>query len=277
MADKWISEWKLQKDDGTYATGWYQKNNQWYYFDGDGVMMIGWLFDDGNWYYLNKDGTMATGWKKINDKWYYFNPVSNGTKGRMYTKGKYKIDNKWYSFNLNGSMVEEIVTMEQMKSIGWNLSDKELSELNNCLVLFEINTPKRLCHFISQISHESGCGKFKEELADGSAYEYRTDLGNVNAGDGKKYKGAGYIQLTGRSNYYQFSVYMNDSKIMNGASYVAKNYPAISAGYWWFKNNMNYLCDIDYTVEQITKRVNGGYNGLADRKMYYERCQKVFK
>ena len=266
----------LQNEDGTLCKGWYETEKGWYYFNDTGIMATGWLRDNGGWYYLDVDGIMVTGWKRINDKWYYFNPISDGTKGKMYEQGTYNIDGKYYTFNLDGSEVPKVVTMQQMNSIGWKLSEKELTELNNCLSKYEITTKNRLCHFISQISHESCCGKYKEELADGSAYEGRIDLGNTSAGDGKKYKGAGYIQLTGRNNYYKFSMDMNDPKIMDGVTYVAANYPASSAGYWWFSNSMNHLCDSGYTVEQITKRVNGGYNGLADRKKYYEKCQKVF-
>jgi predicted chitinase len=52
-------------------------------------------------------------------------------------------------------------------------------------------------------------------------------------------------------------------------------YPATSAGYWWMNNKMNALCDTNPSVEQVTRRVNGGYNGLADRKVYYNRCLEV--
>lgn len=277
MAKTW--KWVLQNEDGTLHKGWYQnKLGEWYYLTENGTMKTGWLNDNGNWFYLMITGTMVTGWKKIDNKWYYFNPESDGTKGRMYYGGTYTISGKNYTFNKDGSWTEKIVTMEQMKSIGWiNLTETELEDINNCLEVFSITTTNRLCHFISQISHESGCGKFKKELANGSAYEFRNDLGNTSAGDGKKYKGAGYIQLTGKSNYQKFANYIGDQKVMQGVDYVANRYPATSAGYWWLSNSMNTLCDNGATVEQITKRVNGGYNGLDDRKMYFEKCKNVFK
>ena len=62
---------------------------------------------------------------------------------------------------------------------------------------------------------------------------------------------------------------------MNGVDYVSEKYPATSAGYFWMVNKMNALCDTNPTVEQVTRRVNGGVNGLADRKMYYARCLEV--
>ena len=116
------------------------------------------------------------------------------------------------------------------------------------------------------------------ELADGSKYENRKDLGNVNKGDGPKYKGGGYIQLTGRSNYQKFADYMKDQKIMDGYKYVADNYPWNSAGFWWYNNKMNNLCDKDETtVKIVTKRVNGGYNGLEERQKYYNKAIEIFK
>ena len=175
--------------------------------------------------------------------------------------------------------VSEKVTKEQLAKI-WGCSptlikDSEVSELNRCLTTFNITTPSRKRHFLSQTAHESGGGRWKEELASGDAYEGRKDLGNTQSGDGPRFKGAGYIQLTGRSNYTAFSNYVKDPKVMQGCSYVADNYPFSSAGFWWMSNNMNSLCDTNPTVEQVTLRVNGGYNGLDDRKMYYNRCLSV--
>ena len=62
---------------------------------------------------------------------------------------------------------------------------------------------------------------------------------------------------------------------MEGVDYVAETYPYTSAGYWWWSNGMNELCDKNPTVRQVTRRVNGGYNGLTDREYYYAICQKV--
>jgi putative chitinase len=129
-------------------------------------------------------------------------------------------------------------------------------------------------HFLSQTAHESGGLKWLKEIADGRAYEGRKDLGNIHAGDGPKYKGAGVIQLTGRNNYQAFSTFIKDSRVMEGVDYVSKTYPFSSAGFWWHRNNMNALCDKSATVEQITRRVNGGINGLQDRINYYNKACK---
>lgn len=171
------------------------------------------------------------------------------------------------------------VTKRQLAEI-WQCSptliaDSEIVELNKCLETFQITTPSRIRHFLSQTAHESGGGRWKKELSDGWYLEGRTDIGNVYHGDGPKYKGAGYIQLTGRHNYQKFSDYIGDPKVMDGVDYVAKTYPYTSAGYWWWSNGMNELCDKNPTVRQVTRRVNGGYNGLTDREHYYAICQRV--
>lgn len=164
----------------------------------------------------------------------------------------------------------------------WNCSetlikDWEVEELNKCLNTFDITTTSRMRHFMSQISHESGGGRYMKELASGEAYEYRYDLGNTQPGDGPKYKGAGYLMLTGRANYQMFADYIKDQRVMEGCDYVANNYPCTSAGHWWMRNKMNALCDTNPTVSQVTLKVNGGYNGLSDREYYYERCKVVIK
>ena len=171
------------------------------------------------------------------------------------------------------------VTSEQLISLGWkNVTSAMIEDLNNCLIRYDITTPERIRHFISQCSHESGAGKWPKELASGEAYEGRADLGNTQPGDGPKYKGGGYIQLTGRYNYQAFANAMGDPMIMEGgAAYVAEKYPWSSAGFWWNKNGMNKLIDNGATVEQVTRKVNGGTRGLADRQQYYDKCCKIFQ
>ena len=175
---------------------------------------------------------------------------------------------------------QEYVNKQQLAGV-WNCAetlilDEEILELNRCLEKYNITTPLRIRHFLSQTAHESGGGKWKKELSDGWYLEGRTDIGNTETGDGPKYKGAGYIQLTGRYNYQAFSDFIvNDPNIMDiGVDHVAAVYPFTSAGFWWTNNNMNSLCDTNPSVEQVTLRVNGGYNGLEDRKYYYGRCER---
>jgi len=155
------------------------------------------------------------------------------------------------------------------------IKDYEIVEMNKCLDMYQITTPDRIRHFLSQTAHESGGGRYKKELASGEAYNGRTDLGNTSPGDGPLYKGAGYIQLTGKYNYSRLSEYLNDPRVMDGVDYVAENLPFTSAGYWWEDNRMNDLIDGGADVLAVTKRVNGGTNGLADRQHYYDVCLRV--
>ena len=169
------------------------------------------------------------------------------------------------------------VTANDLRKIGWkNVSSSMVLDLNSCLRRFQINTVNRIRHFISQCSHESGGGVYTREIANGEAYNGRSDLGNIYPGDGPKFKGGGYIQLTGRYNYQQFANYMGDQQIVQqGVNYMASKYPWTSAGFWWYRNSMNALCDSGASVEAITLKVNGGYNGLANRKYWYNRCVQV--
>jgi len=171
---------------------------------------------------------------------------------------------------------KQLISKQQAESLFGNpIYDNELNDLNACLNRYEINTPPRMRHFLSQIAHESGGLQWLKELADGSDYEGRDDLGNVNPGDGPKYKGAGAIQLTGRANYQALSNEIKDPRVMEGCDYVATTYPFTSAGFWWHNNDMNALCDGGASVEDVTLRVNGGYNGLDDRKYYYDKAVQI--
>lgn len=174
---------------------------------------------------------------------------------------------------------EQFVSKPQLAQI-WEcdqslITNPEIDEMNACLERYEITTPKRIRHFLSQTAHESGGGRYKKELASGEAYEFRDDLGNDEVGDGPKYKGAGYIQLTGKYNYLRLSEYLGDPRVMEGVDYVAQNLPFTSAGYWWDDNEMNELIDSGADVVAVTRRVNGGTNGLADRQHYYDICLRV--
>ena len=125
---------------------------------------------------------------------------------------------------------------------------------------YGITTPLQMAHFIAQIGLESGNFLYTEELADGSAYEGRKDLANTQPGDGKKFKGRGLIQLTGRANYTAYSKY-------TGVDYVADPKPiakdpllAVDAACWfWVDRRLGPLADAD-DVRAVTKRING----LAD-------------
>lgn len=150
------------------------------------------------------------------------------------------------------------------------------NDLQRCLSMFDITTRQRIRHFLSQCGHESAGLRYSVELASGKAYEGRRDLGNTVQGDGVKFKGSGFIQLTGRLNYNKLYKFTNDSNVMSqGAKYVARVYPWTSAGVWWAANGMNKFIDGGASVRQVTRRVNGGYNGLSDRERWYSKTSIV--
>ena len=129
---------------------------------------------------------------------------------------------------------------------------------------FDINTAVRQQHFLSQCAHESDHFQTTREYASGGAYEGRRDLGNTHKGDGKKFRGRGLIQLTGRANYEAASKalgepYAHDPELV-------ERFPAaaIVSGWFWATHGLNALADKD-DVEAVTRRVNGGINGLASR------------
>lgn len=180
---------------------------------------------------------------------------------------------------LLGAKPELLVSEREAETIfGRQITLQQLADLNNCCARFDIVTPARLRFFLSQIAHESGGLQWLCEIASGAAYEGRKDLGNTCKGDGVKFKGAGAIQLTGRANYQALAVYLKDERVIDeGCVYVASHLPFTSAGFWWYRNGMNALCDRGATVEQITRRVNGGYNHLDSRKRYYAIACKVIQ
>jgi len=191
------------------------------------------------------------------------------------------IDGDWTTLNMiysRPSSIPILVTAAQLIEMGWrNVTDAMVANLNYALFRFEINTPARIQHFISQAAHESGLGLWVVELASGVAYEGRTDIGNTQPGDGPRFRGAGFIQLTGRYNYQRFADFMDNQDIMQGYTYVSENYPWLSSGFWWHNNNMNARVDSGATVEQVTRVVNGGTNGLADRQEMFRRAANIWR
>lgn len=127
-----------------------------------------------------------------------------------------------------------------------------------------MDNPLRFVHFIGQVAHESAGFIYMEEIADGSAYEGRKDLGNLQAGDGKRYKGRGPLQLTGRANYRTIGRLIGIDLERNPTLCADPSIGMQVATVFWTRNNLNVLCDAD-DVKAVTKRVNGGQNGLADR------------
>ncbi len=144
---------------------------------------------------------------------------------------------------------------------------------------YHINTPLRLAHFLAQIDHESGGFKYLTELGNRAyfnKYEGRKDLGNTEVGDGFRFRGRGYIQVTGRYNYLQLS---KDTGIdfVNNPDLLATEVNAIVSACWfWSKRKLNALADKDDLIG-ITRRVNGGLNGLEDRRRKLAKWKQLVK
>ena len=141
---------------------------------------------------------------------------------------------------------------------------------------FEINTDLGQQHFLAQCAHESDHFKTTQEYASGAAYNGRRDLGNVQAGDGPRFKGRGLIQLTGRANYTNASRELGDPDILAKPETVER-FPlaATVSGWFWKKNNLNAVADRD-DPRAVCKIVNGGYNGLDSRLAALKDCKAAF-
>ena len=142
--------------------------------------------------------------------------------------------------------------------------------------LFEIAaTPLRAAHLVAQLAHESDRFRALEEYASGAAYEGRKDLGNTQKGDGKRYKGRGVIQLTGRANYRRAGEYLglDLERQPDLAALPAVAYQ--TAAFYWLDRGINAKADRD-DVKGVTKLINGKTNGLRDRKALLSAAKHAF-
>ena len=142
------------------------------------------------------------------------------------------------------------------------------------LAEFGLTTPLRQAHFLAQLCHESGSFNYLEEIASGEDYEGREDLGNVQAGDGVRFKGRGLIQITGRTNYGDCGDALGVDLIANPDRLSNPDLACRSAGWFWNTRNLNDFADRD-DFDSITYRINGGYNGYDDRLYYLDIARGV--
>ena len=155
-----------------------------------------------------------------------------------------------------------------------------LRPMNDAMAKEEITTIICASHFLSQLLHETGMLQFIEEVADGSAYEGRHDLGNDYPGDGEKFKGRGAFQVTGRKAYQKYGLYSGQD-IVNHPEILLQPHYAIDSAVWFFcvykhdpadankpliddANNDNFL--------RVTYLINGGFNGVQNRLRLLNRC-----
>lgn len=170
--------------------------------------------------------------------------------------------------------------------------------MNHWFPVFDIDTRGELCHILAQLAHESDSFNAMEEYASGKAYEGRKDLGNIRPGDGVKFKGRGPLQVTGRRNYSLMGVKAGAPlKFINNPSLLATpEWGVWSACIFWTERGLltiSNMQDIDKIpfkrrisqteteiimlspIELITRKVNGGVNGLSERIKFYERSKQI--
>jgi predicted chitinase len=170
------------------------------------------------------------------------------------------------------------VTLNQLRQIMPNLSAQKAQEylphLNNAMAEAGINTPRQKAAFLAQLAHESGEFRYMEEIASGAAYEGRRDLGNTQPGDGVRFKGRGPIQLTGRANYAAAGKALGLDLVNNPKSAATPEVGFRTAAWFWKTRGLNSLAEAG-NFREVTRRINGGYNGLSSREAYYRRALNV--
>ncbi len=173
------------------------------------------------------------------------------------------------------------ITAQQLLQILPNAGQRAgvfVPALNTAMGKYQIITRERIAAFIAQIGHESGQLRYVREIwgptAQQLGYEGRKDLGNTVAGDGSKYRGRGLIQITGRANYAECGEALALDLISNPEQLELPQNAAMSAAWYWSSRGLNSLADKGDFLS-ITKRINGGTNGLTDRQALYDRALKV--
>ncbi|WP_439895317.1 glycoside hydrolase family 19 protein [Pseudomonas syringae] len=177
------------------------------------------------------------------------------------------------------------ITAQQLLKILPNAGAKVgvfVPALNTAMGKYQIITRERIAAFLAQIGHESGQLRYVRELG-GSEYLSKYDTGKLAErlgntpeadGDGQFYRGRGLIQITGRANYAECGAALGLDLIDHPELLEQPEHAAMSAAWYWSSRGLNSLADKgDFLL--ITKRINGGTNGLADRQALYDRALKV--
>jgi predicted chitinase len=182
-----------------------------------------------------------------------------------------------------------MVTSDQLKTIMPHLAAAKADVCLPCLVAamkeFAIDSPPRMAAFLAQIAHESGELRFMQELWGPTPAQRRyepasplaTRLGNTEPGDGAKFKGRGPIQITGRANYQRFGDLLGIDLVADPPRAALPEVGFRIAALFWSKKGLNELAD-ETTADafrEITRRINGGFNGLAEREEFYTVARTV--
>jgi putative chitinase len=204
-----------------------------------------------------------------------------------------------------------MLSITQMKAVlprlNWEKAQLYIPSITTVLPKFGIDTPLRKAHFLAQLAHESGGLQFTQENLNYSAqglrsvfgkyfptieianayarkpekianrvYASRMGNGNEASGDGWKYRGRGLIQLTGKENYQKFSLENGIDCVKNPDLLLQPEMALTSACWFWKKKNLNEFADKDDII-MITKRINGGTNGLNDRQQYLDSFKHIYQ
>ena len=197
----------------------------------------------------------------------------------------------------------------KLAALKGHIPDSVVSQIPDTAAKFNITTPLRLSHFLAQCGHESGgfkalvenlnygskglLGTFpkyfnattaaqyerKPEMIASKVYGGRMGNGPESTKDGWRFRGRGYIQLTGKDNYTAFDKFVTEN-IIESPDLVATKYPLMSAAWFFDKNGLWTVCDKGATTEvvtAVTKRVNGGVIGLADRIKHFNEYYALLK
>ena len=256
---------------------------------------------------LGADGVFGPGTERAVKKWQIDNDlaadgiVGEGTWNKMFG-GSQLITEPLVPVTSNGNL--------KLEKLRGHIPDSVISQIPETAAKFGINTPLRLAHFLAQCGHESGGFKATQENLNYSAkglmgifkkyfptqalaeqyqrnpqkiaskvYGGRMGNGPESTGEGFKFRGRGYIQLTGKENYTAFGKSINEDMTANPDK-VATHYPLLSAAWFFTKNGLHKMADqgaTDAVVTQITKRVNGGTIGLDDRIKHFKEYYNLLK
>ena len=170
-----------------------------------------------------------------------------------------------------------MITVDDLRAICKGTKIEKLRKfvepLNDAMREYDIDqNPGRETHFLAQVAHESGGFNYVREIASGEAYEGRADLGNTEPGDGRRFRGRGLIQITGRSNYAACGAALGLDLLADPELLESPENAARSAAWFWQTHNLNELADRG-DARAITKRINGGLTGYQDRLSYLALAQ----
>ncbi len=179
-------------------------------------------------------------------------------------------------------MITEDILKQIMPDLKQDKCEAYLPFVQAAMDEFEINTPLREAAFLAQIAHESGQFQFMEEIWGPTAAQKRyeppadkaRELGNTQPDDGKRYKGRGAIQLTGRANYQKYGALLGLDLVGHPESASTAAVGFRIAGAFWKTHGLNELADAG-EFEKITRRINGGLLGQEDRVRFYGRAKKA--